>query len=1343
MAERLIVVEGRAVPSFWDSCSSHCLISSRFAAELVSNGTKCNRDVFIPMRQGVLWTGVIRSRLSATVFISHEGRHIQATTEFYVWESGRDVTLSKTFMQEHQLADLRGLYSDDEAVKARATVTPSWSQNQTILPHQQSTLNNIAAHLQGELPEEGVAMGGARARDGFQGQTASSTENASREKVAHRGTTHSRHDAWTREKAEKLREELKEQMATKIPALHSALSEVAEEFPEAFGEDITMPCDFKKFKVRLKSGAQFICMLPRRLSEPMMREVQKQIDAWLHQGVIKKSSSPFAFSLVIVKRNGKIRVCCDFRILNDMTEPYPYAMPDLHDVLDRLAGKEFYWSVDVSSFFNQIEVEEDSSQYMAFVVPGGAKYEFTRVPFGCKNAPAWAQQQLREELQEDESTRDLINFIDDITYGSNDMEDSVRKFRALLQFCVNHKLKLKRSKCVLGAPAVKALGFVLNAQGKWIDPDRVLSLLKLPAAKGIKELRHLLGSFNFVRSWLSGSADLCAPLFDLLKKDAKFQWTAEHDRSLELLKEAVATAPCLGQIDARKPVYVRCDASDIGAACVLYQMVFNIRTKQEEPQAIAYTARRFSPAERRWCLSERESSSIMLAWQKFAGMLAGLKVVVETDHKNHLYMYSSKSMKVQRWRMWLQQYDYEVRHLPGKLNEPVDSLSRLFESLHLNNLFIDAPTTEQANLERQQGIIAPSTVLVGASGPAVGCDEGDSGDENEGDSGLDEALFNACGLLGEDQLMDIAQFTHMGANETETTGSAGQPEECIWEEMGMESDEARLNVNEGADKEESPEVTYGKGFKLLNKEGWIPGEWLGYSTPACNPPFNALITGGREPGDYRGVGGYDHRPAPIELEEANPLAVLLQQKFKRVHNCQAGHVGKVRSYARMRKLSGFPWGATTAKIYDTVKRECEGCLLCNKIWSTRGSIEAAGGAIIRQRPWTEVAMDLIVLDEADEDGNKNILVIVDSFTRAVELYPVATGDAETAAACLFDVYNRYGRPRRVRCDGAKAFVKSVVKRLNRLVGVAVHPILPYSPYQNGQVERYNQEVMRHLRTIILGEDGRHVLRAKRWGLHTSAVRRLLNNTVNSDTGCTPNELLYGGFGDTETSLFMEDVAREQGEPEAGWKFAKELEDLQFEILRRSEEHQHRVLESAARRADAEGRRGIVEGSYVLCRRGGLGKRPKGKLQSRFSGPYLVINRSTNQECDSIVTCLHMGSKQVTNLHMAEVVGIDLSHLKQHEMEAEAIKDEWTYRVVGIEGFRPAGPRRTGRSLRPKETYEFLVKYDLPESIESEEENPAWQPYSHVRHTSALKEFCKKPEIVRDLGGTFYVSEGEE
>ena len=70
----------------------------------------------------------------------------------------------------------------------------------------------------------------------------------------------------------------------------------------------------------------------------------------------------------------------------------------------------------------------------------------------------------------------------------------------------------------------------------------------------------------------------------------------------------------------------------------------------------------------------------------------------------------------------------------------------------------------------------------------------------------------------------------------------------------------------------------------------------------------------------------------------------------------------------------------TAELFEGVKKECEGCLLCRKIWATRGEIEGAGSAVIRQRPWTEVAIDLIVLDEPDEDGNRHILTVVDSFS---------------------------------------------------------------------------------------------------------------------------------------------------------------------------------------------------------------------------------------------------------------------------------------------------------------------------------------------------------------------------
>jgi len=453
----------------------------------------------------------------------------------------------------------------------------------------------------------------------------------------------------------------------------------------------------------------------------------------------------------------------------------------------------------------------------------------------------------------------------------------------------------------------------------------------------------------------------------------------------------------------------------------------------------------------------------------------------------------------------------------------------------------------------------------------------------------------------------------------------------------------------------------------------------------------------------------------------------------------------VRTYSRLRKLPGFPWGQKTGEMYEAVKAECEGCLMCRKVWSTRGSIQGPGEAIIRQRPWEEVAIDLIVLNEPDRDGNKNILVVIDSFSRAVELYPVQRGDAETVASCLFDVYNRFGRPKRVRCDGAKAFVKSVLRRFNKLVGVLVHPILPYSPYQNGQVERANQEVMRHLRAIILG-GGKGINSIKRWGMMTSAVRRIIMNTVVSGTGCTPNELIYGGYGDTEASLFVEEVLVAEGEAMTGYRYAKELEDAQFEILRRSEEHMDGVLAAAAKRAGVG--RAIREGTYVLCRRGGLGKNgvPKQKLQSRYAGPYMVVQREEADEAESLVKCLHLGTKVITTFHMGELVSINLEHLSEEERVDSAKADDWTYTVLAIEDFKPKGPRRaagTKGRLRGKGEYQFLVNYDLPASEEFGDENPCWQPYEQVKHLSALRVFCQKPDVARDLGGQFYVGSDEE
>jgi hypothetical protein len=362
---------------------------------------------------------------------------------------------------------------------------------------------------------------------------------------------------------------------------------------------------------------------------------------------------------------------------------------------------------------------------------------------------------------------------------------------------------------------------------------------------------------------------------------------------------------------------------------------------------------------------------------------------------------------------------------------------------------------------------------------------------------------------------------------------------------------------------------------------------------------------------------------------------------------------------------------------------------------------------------------------------------MDSFSRFSELFPLKVGDAESVAEALFAVYNRYGHPRVLRADGAKAFHGSVLTSLNRMLGVENHVTLAYSPYQNGQNERQNQEIGRHLRALVLG-DVLGTNSRNRWGILCSAAQRILNNTVHSDLMATPNELLLGGYGDSDMAMFQEDPAVGEGDEVMAGEYARELEEMQFQLLTRSEAHQEQVLAKVVDRAGREGQRQIEGGQYVLALRGGLGNRPKEKLQCRYTGPYLVTQRP--DPTHSIVECMHIATRELVNFHMDTLQICNMSHFSDVAAAIPyAERDDWTYTVERILSHRPRGAR--GR--KAKSRYEFEVLYrNIPRSTEPGDENPCFQPWSNVRHLSALKDYCNQPAVTAELGAGFYVSENE-
>ncbi len=265
---------------------------------------------------------------------------------------------------------------------------------------------------------------------------------------------------------------------------------------------------------------------------------------------------------------------------------------------------------------------------------------------------------------------------------------------------------------------------------------------------------------------------------------------------------------------------------------------------------------------------------------------------------------------------------------------------------------------------------------------------------------------------------------------------------------------------------------------------------------------------------------------------------------------------------------------------------------------------------------------------------------------------------------------------------------------------------------------------------------------QRWGMLTAVVQRILNNTMHSSIGCTPNDLVMGGYGDTELSMFAHDPVTREGEIMEASNYVRELEDAQFELMRRSELHQEKILEAVAKKATEEGARRIYEGDIVLAIRGGLGKRPKDKLQSKYTGPYMVVERQ--DPAQSIVRIAHIAPNNIESRHMSDLVSCTMSHFQTvQDAIPFALQDEWTYQVEKILEHRPTGPRRINGRLRPKHRYEFLTQYKhIPLSQEEGDENPSWQPWSHVKHLQALREYCRDIDVSNQLGHDFYVSENE-
>lgn len=216
------------------------------------------------------------------------------------------------------------------------------------------------------------------------------------------------------------------------------------------------------------------------------------------------------------------------------------------------------------------------------------------------------------------------------------------------------------------------------------------------------------------------------------------------------------------------------------------------------------------------------------------------------------------------------------------------------------------------------------------------------------------------------------------------------------------------------------------------------------------------------------------------------------------HYHQIGHHGVERTLTKL-QLAGYEWQYMRGHVQSFIK----GCGCCQMMSMIRTPIVTRAYTTSSYAAMERLAIDTITPLPESTSGYCYILVVIDTFTRWIELYPTKNVDAETATKRLLSHCGQYGIPYMIQSDKGTQFVNEIIKEMYKVMDIKQIETTAYSKEENGIVERANLEVMRHLRNILFHTK----LKNLDWELGVPMVQRIYNSTYHRSLGCSPAEML--------------------------------------------------------------------------------------------------------------------------------------------------------------------------------------------------------------------------------------------
>ena len=912
-------------------------------------------------------------------------------------------------------------------------------------------------------------------------------------------------------------------------------------------------------------------------------EVVLKISTLLKCGAIRRSSAR-AWSQVLLtpKPNNKWRFCIDFRLLNEATSPKGWPLPRIKELVHRIGHHKPKWfgKMDLTDGYFQMPLAVNSRENTAFITSQGL-YEWTRVPIGLKNAAAYFQEVITQEVLAGLVMHTCEVYIDDVAIHATSEEQFLLRLEEILQRFRKHNVKLQGKKCEFGLTEIEILGHVIDSTGVTFSYEKLRGVDDTLLPTTGTKLLSFLGLANYFRDHVRNIHVHEGPLRQLASahpKSSVVQWTPTLEEHFQKLKTAVWSCTKVHFVDDRWPIFLHTDACDHGIGAYLFQVD---NDGKEIP--IGFLSRSLRGAECRWSTFEQEGFAIYKALEKFEYLIRDAQFTIRTDHRNLLFMNEKASNKVQRWKNAIQQYNFVCEHIPGPDNIVADHYSRL------NSL-----NTRKTVRFSDEGKDSPKTSISATLASMTS---------------------------------DIPYVTELHAYRSRS----------------------------------EPVLDRSQAFLAAKK--------------ARLKPTTSVI--------------------------ATPITLDHQDILKTVHNVTSGHAGTERTLDRLR-AKGHKWPGMRQDVMTFVKQ----CPACQMMRESRIPILVKPFHLSVFNPMERLNIDTIGPLPPDEEGNEHILVIIDVFSRFIELVPCKDVTAASATRALLAHIGRYGPPGEVLTDNGSQFIADVTQQLLQVMEILPLTILPYSHEENGIVERVNKEVIRHLRAILFDRQIKD-----KWSLVLPLVQRIHNATPHSSTNIAPAHLIFGHTLELDRGILHE---RKAEKSETWHEYIHTLLNAQARIIAVAQQTQ-RILDND----NIVKRNNVIPtefepGSYVLMThyqyKDGVGSKRPSKLDMNYRGPFLVVsNDHTRYSLQNLVT----GDTFDTHVTTLQPFHFDSKVVDPKVVARQAAGEFFVEHILEIRGKQHPKNRRFYRT-----GLELLVKW-----TGYDESYNTWEPYKELRFNAQFHEFC--------------------